>query len=69
MGDSARFRRNGKASYTVPHDARCKCCGETRRFLRHPTDPNRGRTGHLKHMRCDYCKRVTPHIQLGEVTS
>lgn len=66
MGNRRSFRAGGKkGEYLFRQDARCTCCNETRTFQRRPNDPRRRQKGHIKHLHCHFCKRVTAHVQTG----
>ena len=66
MGNRRSFRASGrKGEYLWKQNATCKVCSEQRTFNRRPSDPRRRQKGHIKHLHCYFCNRVTAHVQTG----
>lgn len=61
------FRTTERSRYVCEQLAKCKVCSEERTFFRAEGDRQRGRSGHLKHIFCYWCKRTTAHVQMREV--
>jgi ribosomal protein S27E len=51
------------AAHTQEKRVRCTECKNTTSIFRHPKDKKA--KGHIKHMYCYHCKRITKHIEVG----